>query len=136
MSSAVFSEFSRCWLPHATQSGVQRILHLLEQGSPMLIHGTFAKSCALGCLATHMAWHHPETSHLQEEAGIRWLTRVAKLNPATSSVILAWDRGGMADWELRTQLIRACREELEARENDYRDQIDEEEEGSAELCWS
>jgi len=132
MSSAVISEFVSRWLPHATESGLNRLLQLLQQGSPMLIHGAFSKSCALGCLATHMAWHHPETCHLNEEAGIRWLTNVANLNPATSSVILAWDRNGMADWELRGQLIKAIREELEARDGGYEEEAEE----VAELCWS
>lgn len=132
MSSPVISEFVNRWLPHATESGLNRLLQLLEQGNPMLIHGAFSKSCALGCLATHMAWHHPETCHLNEEAGIRWLTNVAKLNPATSAVIVAWDRNGMADWELRGQLIRAICEALETRDADCEYEAEE----SLELCWS
>jgi hypothetical protein len=132
MSSNVISEFAHDWLPHATDSGIRRILDLLEQGNPMLIHGAFAKSCALGCLATHIAWHHPLTAHWNEEAGIQWLTRVAKLNPATSNVILAWDRNGLFDWELRQKLIAACKAELEMREFDV-EACDEE---AGELCWS
>ncbi len=109
------NEFRAAWLPHATGAGLTRLVELLERGSPLLIHGAFSKACAMGCLATHIAWHHPLTRTLNEEAGVCWLTRVAELNPATSLVILAWDRAGSADWELRAELERACREELDAR---------------------
>jgi len=132
MSSAMISEFAHDWLPHATDAGIHRVLQMLEQGSPMLIHGAFSKTCPLGCIATHFAWHHPLTSHWNEEAGIQWLTRVARLNPATSHVILAWDRNGMSDWELRQQLIGACRAELEMRDIDSNNCEEEIEE----LCWS
>lgn len=110
------NEFRAAWLPHVTDAGLGRLVELLERGSPLLIHGAFSKACAMGCLATHIAWHHPATHTLNEEAGVSWLTRVAKLNPATSHVILSWDRAGSADWELRAELLRACREELAARE--------------------
>jgi hypothetical protein len=109
------NEFRAAWLPHTTDAGLVRLLDLLERGSPLLIHGAFSKACAMGCLATHIAWHHPHTCGLSDEAGVSWLTRVAKLNPATSHVILSWDRAGSADWELRAELARACREELAAR---------------------
>jgi hypothetical protein len=72
----------------------------------------------MGCLASHVAWNHPLTRHLTEEAGVRWLTRVAGLNPATSAVILAWDRDGLHNRELRAGLLTACREELERRATD------------------
>ncbi len=45
-----------------------------------------------------------------------WLARVAGLNPATSHVILAWDRaGGAGDFALRTALLDACRAERARR---------------------
>ena len=69
----------------------------------------------LGCIASHIAWNHPETSHLQYEAGVCWLSHVAKLNPATSRVVLAWDLGGVGDFELRTNLLAACRDEQRSR---------------------
>jgi hypothetical protein len=69
----------------------------------------------MGCLATHIAWNHPATRHCQEDAGIMWLSRVARLNPATSAVILAWDQGGNDDFELRTALLAACLEEAARR---------------------
>jgi hypothetical protein len=112
------AEFRTHWLPHVTDDGLTRLVGLLDTASPLLIHGAFTRACAMGCLATHIAWHHPATRDLNDEAGVCWLTRVAKLNPATSHVILAWDRGGATDWALRTELLRACREELEKREED------------------
>jgi hypothetical protein len=105
------AEFRAAWLPHVTDAGLARVTELLEKASPLLIHGTFARAVPMGCLASHIAWNHPQTCRFQNEAGIMWLSRVAKLNPATSAVILAWDRDGSADYELRTGLLEACREE-------------------------
>jgi hypothetical protein len=109
------AEFRTDWLPHVTDAGLRRLVELLDSGSPLLIHGAFTRACAMGCLATHIAWHHPATRTLNDEAGVCWLTRIAGLNPATSRVILAWDRGGAADWPLRSELLRACRDELAER---------------------
>jgi hypothetical protein len=105
------AEFRTAWLPHVTDAGLERVIELLESGSPYLIHGAFSRACAMGCLATHIAWHHPRTAHLSEDAGVRWLTKVAGLNPATSAVIGEWDRVGPADWALRGELLRACEAE-------------------------
>jgi hypothetical protein len=44
-----------------------------------------------------------------------WLAKVAGLNPATSAVILAWDRDGHSNFELRTSLIAACEDEQDRR---------------------
>lgn len=110
------AEFRSAWLPHVTDAGLARLTELLAAGSPLLIHGAFNKACAMGCLATHIAWHHPLTAALNDEAGVCWLTRVAGLNPATSHVILAWDRAGAADWALRAELLRACRQETADRQ--------------------
>jgi len=74
----------------------------------------------MGCLATQIAWHHPQTEHLTIEAGVTWLTRVARLNPATSRVILAWDHRGLHDWELRDGLLSECRAESRRR-NEWTD---------------
>jgi hypothetical protein len=109
------AEFRTAWLPHATAAGLDRLIELLEKGSPLLIHGSFARAVPMGCLASHLGWHHPATRHLQAEAGVSWLTRVARLNPATSSVVLAWDRSGVSDWELRADLLAACRDEKARR---------------------
>lgn len=109
------AEFRADWLPHVTDAGLNRIVELLEKASPLLIHGTFAKAVPMGCLATHVAWNHPETCRLQHEAGVVWLTKVAGLNPATSALILAWDQAGVGDFELRNDLLAACAEERDRR---------------------
>lgn len=109
------AEFRSLWLPHTTDAGLDRIANLLEKASPFLIHGAFTRAVPMGCLATQIAWNHPDTAHLQHEAGVMWLCRVARLNPATSSLILAWDRGGVGDYELRQGLLAACREEQDRR---------------------
>lgn len=110
------AEFRDTWLPHTTDSGLDRLTDLLEKASPLLIHGAFTRAVPMGCLATQIAWNHPYTAHLQHEAGVMWLCRVARLNPATSPLILAWDRSGVGDYELRQGLLEACREERARRE--------------------
>ena len=67
------------WFPHTTDAGLDRLINLLESGSPLLIHGAFTRAMPMGCLATHIAWHHPETAEYSLDAGIAWLTRVAGL---------------------------------------------------------
>ena len=69
----------------------------------------------MGCLASHIAWNHPRTRSLEHEAGVVWLSKVAGLNPALSAVILAWDRAGNADLDLRADLYDACVEEQARR---------------------
>ncbi len=108
-------ELRDAWFPHATDDGLARLVQLLESGSPLLIHGSFTRAMPMGCLATHIAWRHPETADLSMDAGIAWLSRVAGLNPATSKVIQAWDCAGMFDWELRSELLKTCKEELTRR---------------------
>lgn len=113
--SQPIAEFRAAWLPHVTDSGLSRIIELLEKGSPLLIHGAFTRAVPMGCLATHIAWNHPGTCQYQHEAGVLWLSKVARLNPATSAVILAWDRGGTSDFALRTALLDECRREAARR---------------------
>ena len=115
LSANSLLEFETLWLPHVTERGLNRLIGLLDTASPLLIHGSFTRACAMGCLATHIAWHHPATESNTDEAGVMWLTRVAGLNPATSAVILEWDRAGAGDWHLRNRLSAACRRELAAR---------------------
>jgi len=109
-------ELREGWFPHTTTAGLVRLIQLLESGSPLLIHGAFTRALPMGCIATQIAWHHPETADLTIDAGIAWLSRVAGLNPATSQVIRAWDCGGQYDWELRSALLAACKEERSRRE--------------------
>ncbi len=113
--SEPIAEFRAAWLPHVTNDGLSRIVELLEKASPLLVHGTFTRALPMGCLASHIAWNHPQTCRFDHEAGIMWLARVAGLNPATSAVILAWDRHGAGDFQLRTGLLEACRDEQAMR---------------------
>src|SRR3954465_15446456 len=80
-------ELRSAWLPNITDAGLDRLIDLLEKGSPLLIHGCFTRAVPMGCLATQVAWNHPQTAHLTLDAGITWLHRVAGLNPATSQVL-------------------------------------------------
>ncbi|MCE9568292.1 MAG: hypothetical protein K8U57_40345 [Planctomycetes bacterium] len=109
------AEFRADWLPHVTDEGLDRLVELLQKGSPLLIHGAFTRAVPMGCLASHVAWNHPHTCRLSHEAGVIWLTKIAGLNPATSAVIQAWDEGGLGDFELRSGLLTACLEDRERR---------------------
>jgi len=108
-------ELRALWLPNITASGLDRLIELLEQGSPLLVHGCFTRALPMGCLATHAAWHHPQTEHLTVDAGINWLHSVAGLNPATSSVIREWDLAGPQGLEVRFELLQLLKEERQAR---------------------
>lgn len=108
------AEFRTRWLPHVTDAGLTRLDELLSAASPLLVSGTFARAEPMGCLASHIAWNHPVTREA-DEAGVRWLAKVARLNPATSAVILAWDRAGPHDRDLRADLLAACRTERSRR---------------------
>jgi hypothetical protein len=108
-------ELQNSWLPNITDVGLDRLIDMLEKGSPLLIHGSFTRSVPMGCLATHIAWHHPRVAHRTLDAGILWLTRVARLNPATSHVIREWDRRCPQDWAMRCDLAAAFKEERERR---------------------
>jgi hypothetical protein len=125
------AEFRAAWLPHVTDDGLSRLIELLEKSSPLLVHGAFTRALPMGCLASHIAWNHPRTARFDHEAGVMWLARVAGLNPATSSVILAWDRHGAGDFTLRTTFLEACRDEAAARAEAKR-QIPKETTGVAE----
>jgi hypothetical protein len=115
LSAECLHELRTAWLPNMTDTGLARLVDLLERASPLLIHGCFAKAVPMGCLATHLAWNHPRTAHLTTDAGINWLHRVACLNPATSLVIHEWDRRGPRDLELRADLLAVFRAEQLAR---------------------
>ena len=87
LTAECLGELQGAWLPNMTDAGLDRLVDLLEKGSPFLVHGCFTRAVPMGCLASHLAWHHPETAHLTLDAGITWLHRVAGLNPATSEVL-------------------------------------------------
>lgn len=116
LSQECVRELHRSWLPNLTDAGLGRLVELLEQSSPYLIHGSFSRAVPMGCLATHAAWHHPATAHLTQDAGINWLHCVAGLNPATSQVIRTWDSRGAQDFEMRSELLAVFRAEQTRRQ--------------------
>lgn len=120
LSQESIRELNTSWLPNITDCGLDRLIDLLEKGSPLLIHGSFTRCVPMGCLATHAAWNHPRTSKLMLDAGICWLNGVAGLNPATSHVIREWDRCADYDFEVRNQLAALFRQERETRRSRVR----------------
>jgi hypothetical protein len=115
LSEECVRELHRSWLPNITDEGLDRLIDLLEKGSPMLIHGSFTRAVPMGCLATQIAWNHPRTCHLTLDAGVSWLNLVAGLNPATSLVIREWDRAGAAHFEIRADLLAIFKEHRRAK---------------------
>ncbi|HZU37413.1 MAG TPA: hypothetical protein VFA18_15925 [Gemmataceae bacterium] len=115
LSQESVRELKASWLPNLTDAGLDRLIELLEQASPLLIHGCFTRAVPMGCLATHAGWHHPQTSHLTLDAGITWLHHVAGLNPATSCVIRDWDACGPTGFETRAELLAHFRAERAVR---------------------
>jgi hypothetical protein len=111
-------ELRTSWLPNMTDAGLDRLIDLMEKGSPLLVHGCFTRTVPMGCLASHVAWNHPETAHLTVDAGINWLHRVAGLNPATSYVIREWDSRGGDNWELRADFLAELKEHRRTRRQD------------------
>ena len=103
-------------MPNITDAGLDRLIDLLEKGSPLLIHGSFAQTMPMGCLASHIAWNHPRTEQLSKDAGVAWLNRVVGLNPAISHVIRAWDSCGRCDWQVRADLLEVLKEHRYKRE--------------------
>jgi hypothetical protein len=108
-------ELQSAWLPNMTDAGLERVIALLQKASPLLIHGCFTRAVPMGCLASHLAWHHPRTAHLTSDAGITWLHQIAHLNPATSQVLREWDQCGVNNLELRADLLAVFCEERQAR---------------------
>jgi hypothetical protein len=116
LSKESLQEFRAAWLPNITDEGLRQLVQLLEKASPFLIHGSFTRAVPQGCLATHIAWNHPRTTHLTQEAGICWLHHVAGLNPATSHVIREWDGSCSNDFEVRAELLQLLQEECTRRQ--------------------
>ncbi len=115
LTTECLAELRSAWLPNITDPGLNRLIELLEKGSPLLVHGCFTRAVPMGCLASHVAWNHPRTCHMTLDAGITWLHQVAGLNPATSEVLRAWDYQGVHDLELRSALLGELRAEQERR---------------------
>lgn len=111
LSGDFVRELHTRWLPNVSDDGLARVIELLRKGSPLLVHGRFTAALPMGCLASHIAWHHPDVCHRTTDAGILWLTRVARLNPATSHVIRTWDAMGPRDWPFRESLTELLEDE-------------------------
>lgn len=119
LSNEVVRELRDSWLPHVSDAGLNRVIDLLEKGSPLLLSGRFTEAASQGCLATHIGWHHPAVAHRTLDAGILWLTRVARLNPATSAVIREWDRRCPTDWTFRSELLDVLKNERANRSSQF-----------------
>lgn len=110
------TELQEQWLPNISTSGLDRLIELLQTGSPYLISGCFSRASAMGCLATQIAWHDERTSHRHHDAGIVWLRTVAGVCPSQSAVIREWDSRGPRDLTLREDLLNALLDEKARRE--------------------
>lgn len=117
LTSEFRREMRESWLPNINDAGLNRVIELLEKGSPLLLSGRFTSALPTGCLATHIGWHHPSVSHRTEDAGILWLSRIAGLNPATSHVIREWDRHDPREWSFRQELLALLYAERTQREH-------------------
>jgi len=126
LNSEFVHELQTAWLPHVSDGGLDRVIDLLEKGSPLLLSGRFTSALPTGCLATHIAWHHPAVCHRTEDAGILWLTRIARLNPATSHVIREWDRHDPREWSFRQELLALLVNERARRRDPTPEPCDEE----------
>jgi len=115
LSQECLQELRSSWLPNMSDAGLDRLIDLMEKGSPLLIHGSFTRAVPMCCIATHVAWNHPATAHLTLDAGICWLHHVAGLNPATSHVIREWDRCGVSDFEVRADLLAELKSHRRSR---------------------
>jgi len=102
---SVMDELNHRWFPGAVDSAIDRMIYLLEDASPLLISSCFCRIPPQGCLATQIAWHHPRTRHLVQDAGIVWLDQVANLSPVTSHVLTYWDARGAQDVAFRHFLL-------------------------------
>lgn len=107
------------WLPNVSDSGLDRLIELLEKGSPLLLHGRFTGALPMGCLASHIGWHHPAVRHRTGDAGILWLTRIARLNPATSRVIRVWDGATSQDYAFRGEFAALLKSARDARRSQF-----------------
>src|SRR4051812_10263317 len=115
LSAECLRELRSAWLPNLTDAGLARLLNLLEKGSPFLVSGCFVRSIPMGCLASHAAWNHPETEHLNLEAGVTWLHGVGGRTPPTSLVWREGDSRAPCARALRSAPAAKSRDELPPR---------------------
>ena len=113
---SVMDELHHRWFPGAMDGAIDQVIRLIEAASPLLVSGYFCKLPPQGCLATQIAWHHPKTCHLNQDAGIVWLDRVANLSPVTSHVLTFWDARGSSDLAYRHFLLDQFKSERSRRQ--------------------
>ena len=136
LSTKAANEFRDSWLPNASVQGLEHLLKLLDQQSPLLIRDKWTgplwpnaatAEFSQGCLATQIAWLHPMTEHLYGDAGFRWLTEVAGIPAESSDLMHAWDKGSHVNAELayliRQELDRRNRKKLVDRRASFQDLI-------------
>lgn len=116
LSPECLNEFQQHWLPHLTDSGLNRLIELLEKDSPVLISGCFNRAGTMGCLATQAAWHDERTIHRHHDAGIYWLSHVVGISPSHSAVIREWDRRAPYEFGIRFDLLEELLKERERRQ--------------------
>ena len=116
LSPECLGEFRGSWLPHITDAGLDRLIDLLEHGSPLLIHGCFTKAVPMGCLASHVALEPPE--HLPFDPGRRYYLATQSRIAQSSDVALLreWDQRGICDLEMRSDLIDILSKERSTRQ--------------------
>ncbi len=120
-------EFRSLWLPQMSTSGLRKLIQLLQENSPGLVHGAFTDYQGGGCLATHAGWNHPATAGSGPSAGTEWLL-LLKNAGSLSRVICEWDMVRPYDTrypECRQHLLALLREELAARKQAGVSQSDE-----------
>lgn len=110
-------ELHENWFPNLTDSGLERLIELLRTDSPYLLRGDWTSHLVVGCLATHVGWHHPVTTRFGIEAGGIWLSQVAGVDPAHSHVLREWDHyvGTANDRSLKSDFLAEFREEKRRR---------------------
>ena len=109
LSQGAVDEFRQQWLPNVTDGGLEHLRSLLDQHSPLLVRGNWisdfppnseVSDFSKGCLATHIAWFHPETAQMHLEAGYQWLHEVVGIQSVASHVLREWDAGSKVEAEL------------------------------------
>ena len=97
-SNTAVTEFRAAWLPHVTDDRPAPPRRSARQGQPAFdprrVHSAHADG--LPRLAHRLESPARRAISTTRPASM-WLSKVAGLNPATSAVILAWDRAGNAD---------------------------------------
>jgi len=60
LPAEIVRELRESWLPNISAAGLDRVVDLLEKRAvPFCCPAVFTEILPRGCLATHIAWHHP-----------------------------------------------------------------------------